>query len=145
MRVRRTLEVPYPPEEVFDFLADLRNEQLWHPDVDEVELESGGPVEKGATFRARYRRLGTVELELLELERPRRLVVRATGATRAVYETRLEAVGEGTKLVTVADAQLRGPARLLWPILHGRIQKDFQSRAALLVEGLARNHADAGP
>jgi carbon monoxide dehydrogenase subunit G len=141
MRVRRTLEVQYPREEVFDFLADLRNEQLWHPDVESVELESEGPIEAGAKFRARYRRLGTVELELLEVVRPERLIVAATGATRAVYETRLEPADGGTKVTTVADAQLRGPARLLWPMLHGRIQKDFQSRAELLAEGLAKNHA----
>jgi carbon monoxide dehydrogenase subunit G len=141
MRVSRKLEVPYPQEEVFDYLADLRNERLWHPDVESVELETGEPITTGSKFRARYRRLGTVELEILELVRPRRLVVEATGATRAVYETRLEAVDGGTKLITVADAQLRGPARLLWPMMHGRIQKDFQSRGEFLEEGLARNHA----
>jgi carbon monoxide dehydrogenase subunit G len=141
MRVSRKLEVPYPPEEVFAYLADLRKERLWHPDVDEVELEGEEPIEQGSRFRARYHRLGTVELELLELEPPRLLVVRATGATRAVYQTRLEPAGEGTKIVTVVDAQLRGPARLLWPLLLRRVQKDFQSRADQLAEGLARNHS----
>jgi carbon monoxide dehydrogenase subunit G len=141
LRVSRKLDVPYPPEEVFDFLADLRNEKLWHPDVESVELETDGPIGTGTKFSSRYRRLGTIEFELMEVLRPRRLVVRATGATKAVYETRLEERNGGTRLVTVADAQLRMPARVLVPLLRGRIRKDFRRRGELLAAGLAKNHA----
>ncbi len=137
MRVRRTLDLPQSQEEVFDFLADLRNEPLWHPDAEAVELESDGPIGPGTTFRVRYRRLGDVDLEVVEYERPWRLVFRATGATKAVYETRLEARDGGTHLVTVADAQPRGLGRLLLPLLRRRIQKDFQRRGQLLARGLA--------
>lgn len=145
MRVSRTLEVPHSQEEVFDFLADARNEKLWHPDVESVELESDGAVGPGTTFRARYRHLGTVELEILEFVRPWRLVFRAKGATSAVYETRLESHDRLTRIVTVADAQPRGLGRLLGPLLHGRIQKDFQRRGELLARGLAARAHTAPP
>jgi carbon monoxide dehydrogenase subunit G len=137
MRVTRRLEVPYPQEEVFDFLADVRNEERWHPDATSVELEGDGPIGPGSKFRVHYRRLGLIELEILEFVRPWQLVFRATGATKAVYQSRLEASDGGTKIVTVADAQARGLGRLLWPLLQGRIQKDFQRRGELLAAGLA--------
>ena len=136
MQVTRTLDLRQPQETVFDFLADVRNERLWHPDVEEAELETDGPIGPGTTFRLKYRRLGWVDLELLEFVRPWRLVFRATGATKAVYETRLQAREGGTHLVTVADAQPRGLGRLIWPLLRGRIQKDFQRRGAMLAAGL---------
>jgi carbon monoxide dehydrogenase subunit G len=137
MRVNRRLEVPYPQEAVFDFLADVRNEELWHPDVSSVDMVGDAPIAAGTKFRVHYRRLGLVELEIVEFGRPWQLVFRATGATKAVYQTRLEASGGGTKIVTVADAQGRGLGRILYPLLHGRIQKDFQRRGDVLAAGLA--------
>jgi uncharacterized protein YndB with AHSA1/START domain len=136
VRVTRKLDVRHPQEAVFDFLADVRNERLWHPDVEEAELETDGPIGTGSRFRLRYHRLGWVELEVLEFERPWRLVFRASGGTKAVYETRLQARDGGTRIVTVADAKPRGLGRLIWPLLHGRIQKDFQRRGDVLVAGL---------
>ena len=62
MRVARKLELPYPQEVVFDYVADLRNERSWHPDVETVEKTTDGDVRQGTTFEARYRRFGTVEM-----------------------------------------------------------------------------------
>ena len=145
MRVRRTLDLPQSQEEVFDFLADLRNELLWHPDAEQVSLETGEPVGPGSTFRVHYHRLGDVEIELVTYERPWRLVFGASGATKAVYETRLEAREGGTHLVTIADAHPRGPGRLLLPLLRRRIQKDFQRRGELLARGLAERAQQPEP
>jgi Polyketide cyclase / dehydrase and lipid transport len=41
------------PEEVFDFLVDLRNAPQWEPNCQEVEKTSDGPIGKGTTFRAK--------------------------------------------------------------------------------------------
>jgi hypothetical protein len=145
MQVTRTLDLRQPQEVVFDFLADVRNERLWHPDVEEAELVTGEPIGPGSQFRLKYRRLGWVDLELVEFVRPWRLVFRATGATKAVYETRLQAREGGTHLVTVADAKPRGLGRLLFPLLRGRIQKDFQRRGAILAAGLDAHARTAEP
>jgi Polyketide cyclase / dehydrase and lipid transport len=41
------------PEEVFDFLVDLRNAPQWEPNCQEVVKTSDGPIGKGTTFRAK--------------------------------------------------------------------------------------------
>jgi Polyketide cyclase / dehydrase and lipid transport len=43
------------PEEIFDFLADLRNAPKWEPNCQAVEKTSDGPIGKGTTFRAKKR------------------------------------------------------------------------------------------
>ena len=135
--VRRTVELAHPQEEVFDFIADLRNELLWHPEVESVEQTSDGPVGIGTTFAAKYRRIGPVTVTIEEYQRPWHLVFRVTGRTTAVYEHRLSALGGETTVDTVATTRLRGLAWLFYPLLRGRIARQFRQRGQLLAKGLA--------
>lgn len=135
--VRRVIELPYRQEEVFDFLADLRNELLWHPEVVDVEQTSDGAVGHGTTFAASYRRVGKVDVTIEEYQRPWHLEFRMTGRTKVVYDHRLSAHGGETRVETVAEARLRGLAWLLYPLLRGRIARQFQERGELIAKGLA--------
>ena len=135
--VRRVIDVPYPQEEVFDFVADLRNERLWHPELESVEQTSDGPVGIGTTFAAKYGRIGSVTVTIEEYQRPWHLVFQVTGRTSAEYDHRLSAQGGETRVETVATTRLRGLAWLLYPLLRGRITRQFQERGELLVKGLA--------
>jgi hypothetical protein len=67
-------------EEVFDFLADIRNEKLWNRRLIDIEKISIGPIGPGVTFRGRYRGLGRLDTELVEYQRPQRLSFRNHGA-----------------------------------------------------------------
>ncbi len=70
--------VARPPEEVFDFLVDLRNAPQWEPNCQEVEKTSDGPIGKGTTFRAK-KGMGRLESEIVEFERPTRFASRDKG------------------------------------------------------------------
>src|SRR5688572_23960126 len=73
------IEVPRPPDDVFDFLADIRNERSWNPRIVKIEKVSEGPIAAGTTFHGIYAGIGELTTELLVFERPRRFSFRSTG------------------------------------------------------------------
>src|SRR5512133_108535 len=66
------------PEEVFDFLVDLRNAPQWEPNCQQVEKTSDGPIGRGTTFRAK-KGMGRLESEIVEFERPTHFATRDKG------------------------------------------------------------------
>ncbi len=71
-------EIRAPREQVFDFLADARNEPGWLPGAKKVEKVGDGPVGEGSRFAGTYARAGVVQLELVDVDRPRTLTFRAS-------------------------------------------------------------------
>ncbi len=70
-----------PVEEVFDFVADSRNEPSFNPAMAGVELLTPPPIGRGTRFRARMGRAGRPMLaELTEFDRPRRLGSRTSSS-----------------------------------------------------------------
>jgi hypothetical protein len=49
-----------PIADVFDFLADIRNETAWNPRVIHIDQVSAGPIGRDTVFRGRYQALGTL-------------------------------------------------------------------------------------
>lgn len=120
-----------PPAEVFDFLADVRNERRWHPQLRSVEKVSEGPIGAGTTFEADYKQIGRMRVEITEYERPRRLGFRATSRSmdmRRVLFTFTEAA-DGTDLSLELEAELRGFMRVLEPLLRPMIRRGVAGRA----------------
>ncbi|WP_083266460.1 SRPBCC family protein [Arthrobacter sp. U41] len=65
-----------PPSEVFDFVADERNEPRYNPRILRVEKVTGGAIGNGTQFKVTTtsrRRLLTMLLETTEYHRPTRL------------------------------------------------------------------------
>jgi hypothetical protein len=74
--VEKEVPVERSADEVFDFLADVRNEERWNPNVLRIESEADGPLAVGGTFEGVYRRGGRMRFELVEAVRPSQLVFR---------------------------------------------------------------------
>jgi uncharacterized protein YndB with AHSA1/START domain len=67
------LQVEAPPEEVFDKLADMRNELQWNEAVTEMRKATDGEIGKGTRFEGRMKRgIGPMQMEIVEYERVRR-------------------------------------------------------------------------
>src|SRR5436305_14421425 len=67
-----------PPEQVFDTVADLRNETQWNSRVSSAELRSAEPVGLGSQFEIVNG--GTpYQVTITTYERPARLVLEARG------------------------------------------------------------------
>ena len=75
-QVEGEIVIRRPVDELFDFVADERNEPRYNPRMRDVELVTDEPVGKGSTFCARLKTGGRTmptTMELTEFDRPRRL------------------------------------------------------------------------
>lgn len=64
-RVSGEIRIERPVEEVFDFVADPRNEPIYNPRMLQSEKITDGPIGVGTRFRARARSgRRTVEISL---------------------------------------------------------------------------------
>lgn len=123
-----TVATPKPVEEVFDLLADLRNLPTWDPEIDAVEMTSAGEAARvGATFRlTRTRKLApdvVMDYEIIELERPRRIVARATSSQVSGVDTFTvspTAVG-GAEVHYETDIELKGLNKLATPLVGAAV------------------------
>ena len=80
-RITGHVRIAAPAEQVFDAVADTRNEPSFNPAMAGVELLTALPIGPGTRFRARMGRAGTQMLvELTEFDRPQRLGSRTTSS-----------------------------------------------------------------
>lgn len=110
-----------PVDEVFDMVADERNEPRYNPRIVRAEKVSEGPVGTGSRFVAEPKSMGSkgeMTLTILEYDRPHRLhnVVRSS-YMQVDGTVTFEEVESGTRLKWDWDMGLVGPLRMLSPIL----------------------------
>jgi carbon monoxide dehydrogenase subunit G len=130
IRVEKEVPVDRPAEEVFDFLADVRNEERWNPNVIAIETESDGPLAVGGMFEGVYRRGGRMRFELVEAVRPSRLVFRGGGRQMALVATlELERAGSATRVRMKGQMEPHGPLRLLAPLMRKPIERQYEQVA----------------
>jgi uncharacterized protein YndB with AHSA1/START domain len=80
VRLEKTIEIERPPQEVFDFVADPRNDRHWCPRVIRCEQREGDGVSTGARFEALHNptflRTHTRSVEILDVDPGRRVTTR---------------------------------------------------------------------
>jgi uncharacterized protein YndB with AHSA1/START domain len=120
-RIAGEVTIAAPVEEVFDLVADERNEPRYNPRIEAVRKLGAGPVGAGARFVAEPRnmgRRGEMTLTIQEYDRPWRLHNVITSSYMKVDGTlTFEEVEGGTRLSWDWDMGLVGPMRLLSPLL----------------------------
>lgn len=108
-------------EEVFDFLADERNEPRFNPKMTEVAKLTEGEIGLGTRFRAVVLTGGkptSMVIEFTAFERPKRLSSRTEMAGMVINgELTFEAVGEATRMSWFWDMEPSGFLRLLKPFI----------------------------
>jgi hypothetical protein len=122
------IQIGRPAEDVFDFVADSRNEPSFNPAMAGVELLTPLPIGRGARFRARMGRAGTpMVVELTEFDRPHRLGSRTTSSMMQTFGAlTFTADGESTVMSWGWQVRPKGWMRLLGPLfgpLGGRMER----------------------
>lgn len=119
-----------PVEDVFDFVADERNEPRFNPQMTSVDKLSDGEIGLATQFRAEVMSGGRtlpMVIEFTSFDRPHRLGSRTTMSGMVILgELTFESVGEGGTLMRWAwEMQPSGAMRLLKPVivLIGRRQE----------------------
>ena len=120
-RIAGEVTIAAPAEEVFDMVADERNEPRYNPRILRAEKVSEGPVGAGARFVAEPKSMGAkgeMTLEILEYDRPHRLrnVVRSS-YMKVDGTLTFEEVDGGTRLRWDWNMGLVGSMRVLSPVL----------------------------
>ena len=120
-RVEGEIVIHRPVEEVFNFVADERNEPRYNPRMLHAEQTSTGPVGLGTRFRAEMRSMGrtvAMTIENTGYERPWRLAVK-TRLSNMDIEGNLsfDPVADGTRMRWLWDLKPHGALRLLTPLI----------------------------
>ena len=110
-----------PVEEVFDFVADERNEPRYNSHMIRAEQLSAGCIGAGTQFRAEIKTMGRVLVMTVEFtifERPARLGsrTRMSGMDTEGYLT-FEPVGEATRMRWSWEVRPRGAMKIFAPLL----------------------------
>jgi hypothetical protein len=110
-----------PVEEVFDVVADERNEPRYSPRLLWVEKVSSGPIGRGTQFRAATKTMGRpvqMTIEFTDYERPRHLASLTHLPTMEIRGAlSFDPVPEGTRMGWSWELQPRGLLRLLRPLI----------------------------
>jgi uncharacterized protein YndB with AHSA1/START domain len=118
--IEREIVINRPIEEVFDFLADGRNEPHYNPHMLRAEQVPDGPIGRGMQFQTEVTTRGrSMEMayEITAYERPQRLAARTIKAAIDVQSTEtFDPVPGGTRMLWVWEVEPRGVFKLMAPL-----------------------------
>lgn len=144
VRVEGEILIRRPVEEVFDFVADERNEPRYNPRMRRVELLTPGPIGVGTRFGAEMVSIGRpveMTIEFTGYERPRRLLSTTRMASMDLRGgLRFDPVAGGTLLSWEWELRPRGLLGLARPMVArmGRRQEQrIWTELKRLLEGTA--------
>ena len=110
-----------PVDEVFDYVADQRNEPHYNPQMVRAAKITPGPVGNGTRFRSAVKSAGRTAEMLIECtgyDRPT-LYATTTSMARAdiSYTLRFEPDAAGTRMLWSGQVRPKGAFRLLGPVI----------------------------
>ena len=145
-RYRATVTTDWSPQQTFDYMANFANSAEWDPGVVSAEELTDNPLRVGARFDLVAAFLGReidLTYETVELEAPRRVVLRAeSGTVVSLDEMTFEpTASDGTVLTYDADLRLKGALRVADPVLRLAFRR-IGDRAR---DGIAARLAEPAP
>lgn len=118
--------VPRPPDVVWAFLSDLRNDSRWRGEIKHVDLIEGAPGAAGSRYVETVEWQGTrseVTLEAEESVKGRRLVVVSNGpGYRSRSSWTFEPRAGGTLVTLVFSLDTEGALVLVTPLVRGLVE-----------------------
>jgi Polyketide cyclase / dehydrase and lipid transport len=130
MHVEGSIVIDRPVDEVFDFVADERNEPRYNAGMIRVEKLSPGPIGLGTCFEAEMisgGRRAPMTIEFTTFDRPRRLASSTRLSTMDIHGTLLfEPVPEGTRMTWRWELRPRGLLRVAGPLVRRMGQRQEQ-------------------
>lgn len=135
IRYSSEVTIDRPPRAVYEALLDPERYAQWTPMTD-MAFDDDGPRRVGQ--RGHFRMTGgpikgRLEMEIVELEPDRKVAVRVSHPSLdwlAVNTIRPE--GEGSRLTYAGELSLRGPLRLMEPLMRGEVERGEAGEALKL-------------
>jgi uncharacterized protein YndB with AHSA1/START domain len=137
MEIERMIVIERPTEEVWDYIADLRNDPQWCDKVRSVEQVEGGGPGPGARYVVMHRpipmrKAKELAVTIEEFDPPHRMRIREEdedGVFDVTYE--LEPAGDGTRLTQRDRIDWKIP-RFQQPLAWRLVSRDIASQFAAL-------------
>lgn len=150
--IRGEVLIRRPVEEVFDFVADQRNEPTYNPDMVLSEKVSTGPIGVGSQFRATVgsgRRPVDMRIEYTAFDRPH-LIASTTTMAAAEFSGTLtfRSTPTGTVLRWSWQVRPKGALRLMGPVfgpIGSRREQRTWARLRDHLEAAAKQPLRPGP
>jgi uncharacterized protein YndB with AHSA1/START domain len=121
--LENSVDIAVPPQEAFDYLSDLRNEAEWNPRMRSVRLLTPSPVTTGSQYQARWAGGPDTVVEYTRFDRPDGWASTGHSAGMTIrFSARVAPAPPGSRLTVRMELILRGPARLVQPLLRRRMQ-----------------------
>ena len=121
IRIKGDIVIGRPVEDVFDYVADQRNEPPYNAQMRLAEKISDGPIGVGTQYRAEVvsgSRPVSMVIEVTEYERPRRLASKTTMSSMDIaYILTFEPVREGTRMRWSGEIEPHGMLKLMGPLV----------------------------
>jgi tRNA (cmo5U34)-methyltransferase len=141
MHIEKTEDISRTPGEVWDFIADARNDPRWCHKVDSVDQIAGDGPGPGAKYRVLHRPRprkppSELTMEAVEYDPPRHLRWREEDED-AIFNVvyRLEATSTGTRLTQIDDIDWK-ISKLALPIARAMVNRDIARQLAALKQTL---------
>jgi len=133
-----SIEIDRAPADVFRFVADLRNEPVWHVDIASVPADTPAEPEVGRVVPVKFKPfMGKTDgtFTALEVEPGSRIVYRADFAgLQPVITYRVETAGTGARFTRAVEMQPRGFAMIMTPLM----KRVLPRRNRVFVQNLKR-------
>ena len=143
-----TVESRSPAAETFSYLAAFSNAADWDPGVLAGAQVDAGPVGKGSRFRLQVPFLGarmSLTYQIISFVPDREVLLRATNVLlRSTDRIVVTGIPDGSTVSYDAEVRLRGPLRLLDPLLRPGFRAVAERAAAGLNDALARKPPGRG-
>jgi carbon monoxide dehydrogenase subunit G len=129
-KIEQDVEINRPPDAVFDFIADVRNEPDWNPVIKSATLVSSQPIGTGTRFDVVRKGSGLSRMTVTTFERPSDLVIQSTfRGGEYTYTAHLEPKDSGTHLHERVEMNLKGPMKLLASMIQKRLAREVPETA----------------
>src|SRR3954452_3966998 len=128
MRVDLEHVVAHPVDQVFAFMADVRNRPRWQEKTRDVELITDGEPRLGTRWRETVKGIGTYQAEVGAFERDALWVEAAdleAGSGRIEVAFAPAENGAATRVNVAVEISLRGTKRLMEPALAPMIRRQM--------------------
>lgn len=122
--ITNNVKINRPQSEVFDFIADMRNELKWNPDVQFMEKKTEGAIANGTKFKAKWHLSDTLEVTVQKFDKPHHLTFVNGGAIEVTLNLTLNSLDASlTEMQSEFIAKPNGFTRAIFPIIKRQMEK----------------------
>jgi len=119
-----SVKIIKPQSEVFEFVADMRNELKWNPDVQFVDKLSEREVSSGTIFKAKWHLSDTLEVTIQKFITPSEITFVNGGAIEVKLNLNIKSLNDSvTEIQSEFIAKPHGFVRAIFPIIESKLEK----------------------